>query len=276
MKAFNSEISNFSLSIKPNVLCFSGLDPSGGAGIQADIESLFSVGCHCLPIVTTLTVQDTRNVISSNAVESSILIAQARAILEDMPVSAIKIGLLPNIDTIELIHTLLIDHPHIPVILDPILTAGGGFNFTGSDMIDGLRLLLLPLITVVTPNTHELRKLAKDADTEDASANSLLDLGCEHVLLTGTHAESKSVINRLYSPHRPPLLFEWPRLKQEYHGSGCTLAASLAGYIAHGMMIDSAARAAQEFTWNSLNAGYECGRGQQLPNRSFWGEHNQP
>jgi len=274
MKAFNPEMTGFSIKKKPNVLCFSGLDPSGGAGIQADIEALFSVGCHCLPIITTLTVQDTRNVISSQPVESNILIAQARAILEDMPVSAIKIGLLASADTIELIHTILTDYPHIPVILDPILIAGGGFSFTGSDMIDAFRLLLLPLTTVITPNTIELNKLAKEADTADACANSLLDLGCEHVLLTGTHANSKNVINRLYTPHHPPEAFEWPRLNQEYHGSGCTLAASLAGYIAHGMAVGSAARASQHFTWESLNAGYKNGRGQHLPERSFWVERS--
>ena len=93
---------------KPNVLCFSGLDPTGGAGIQADIEALFSAGCHCLPVVTALTVQDTHNVMASHPVAPTLLIAQARAVLDDMPVAAIKIGLLGSIQAAEALHSILL------------------------------------------------------------------------------------------------------------------------------------------------------------------------
>jgi hydroxymethylpyrimidine/phosphomethylpyrimidine kinase len=89
-------------------------------------------------------------------------------------------------------------------------------------------------------------------------------------LVTGTHAQSEQVINQLYTPHQPPLRFEWPRLVNEYHGSGCTLAASLAAYLAHGFEINEAARRAQQYTWKSLQAGSRPGFGQWLPNRSYW------
>lgn len=255
---------------KPNVLCFSGLDPSGGAGIQADIESLFSVGCHCLPVVTALTVQDTRNVMASHPVPATLLIEQARAVLEDMPVAAIKIGLLGSVQAAEVIHTILRDYPRIPVILDPILHAGGGFDFTAQDIRSAMCSLLIPLTTVLTPNTHELRLLCSASDSDDAGANALLELGCTHVLLTGTHADSPNVINRLYTRHRAAQLYEWPRLPGEYHGSGCTLAASLAGYVAHGSSVADAARQAQNFTWESLRAGQRPGCGQSLPERGYW------
>lgn len=255
---------------KPNVLCFSGLDPSGGAGIQADIESLFSTGCHCLPVVTALTVQDTRNVMASCPVSPTLLNAQARAVLEDMPVAAIKIGLLGSIQAAEVIHSILRDYPGIPVILDPILRAGGGFDFSADDIRSAMRNLLIPLTTVLTPNTLELRMLTSAADSADASANALLELGCTHVLLTGTHADSPKVINRLHTRHQTPQLYEWPRLPGEYHGSGCTLAASLAGHIAHGLTIADAARQAQHFTWHSLQAGQRPGCGQSLPERGYW------
>lgn len=255
---------------KPNVLCFSGLDPSGGAGIQADIEALFSAGCHCLPVITSLTVQDTRNVMSAQAVEPALLIQQARAVLEDVPVHAVKIGLLGSISAIEVIHTILKDYPNLPVVLDPILWAGGGYEFSTEDIASALKSLLVPLTTVITPNTHELRALTRDADTLDAGASALLDLGCDHVLLTGTHAESSNVVNTLYTSHHVPQSFEWPRLANEYHGSGCTLAASLAAYLAHGVKISEAARRAQQFTWDALNAGDRPGFGQWLPNRSYW------
>src|SRR5690606_29910612 len=132
-------------------------------------------GCHCLPIVTTLTVQDTRNAISSHPVEPTLLIAQARAILEDVPVQAFKIRLLANIRTIEVIHTLLTDYPGIPVVLDPVIRAGGGYPFSRDNMVDAFNSLLLPLTTVVTPNTDELTHLSPNADCPDACAHELLD-----------------------------------------------------------------------------------------------------
>lgn len=255
---------------KPKVLCFSGLDPSGGAGIQADIEALFSAGCHCLPVITSLTVQDTRNVMSAQAVEPALLIQQARAVLEDVSVQAVKIGLLGNINTIEVIHTILKDYPDIPVVLDPVLWAGGGYEFSTDNIAAAIKLLLVPLTTVLTPNTVELRALTRDADTLDAGASALLDMGCDHILLTGTHADTVNVVNTLYTAHHSPQHFEWPRLPNEYHGSGCTLASSLAAYIAHGFEISEAARRAQQYTWEALNAGERPGFGQWLPNRSYW------
>lgn len=258
------------IASKPKVLCFSGLDPSGGAGIQADIEALFSAGCHCLPIVTSLTVQDTRNVISAEAVAPALLIQQARAVLEDVSVQAIKIGLLGSVQTIEVVHTILRDYPDIPVVLDPILWAGGGFEFSEQDIPNAMKALLLPLTHVLTPNTNELKALSPGADSLDAGASALLDTGCKHVLLTGTHFASHKVINHLYTQHQSTQSFEWPRLANEYHGSGCTLAASLAAYLAHGIDITEAARRAQQYTWDSLQAGSRPGFGQWLPNRSYW------
>lgn len=255
---------------KPNVLCFSGLDPSGGAGIQADIEALFSAGCHCLPVVTALTVQDTHNVLACHSVPPTLLIEQARAVLEDMPVAAIKIGLLGSSATAEVIHSILRDYPGVPVVLDPILRAGGGFDFSAQELRTAMRSLLIPLCTVVTPNTVELRLLTSAADSDEACANALLDMGCTHVLLTGTHADSPNVINQLYTRHQPPLRQEWPRLSGEYHGSGCTLAASLAAHIAHGLEVVDAARRAQHYTWNALEAAQRPGHGQSLPDRAFW------
>ncbi len=257
-------------SHKPRVLCFSGLDPSGGAGIQADIEALFSAGCHCLPLITCLTVQDTRNVIAAEPVSPTLLIQQARAILEDLPVDAIKIGLIGSIPAVEIIHTLLRDYPDLPVVLDPVLWAGGGYAFAREDLAEAMRTLLIPLTTVLTPNTHELWALSPGADTEVAAANALLHRGCEHVLLTGTHADRPEVLNQLFTAHQPPLAFTWPRLPQEYHGSGCTLAASLAGYLAHGFEVAESARRAQHYTWHALQAGSRPGFGQFLPERGYW------
>lgn len=255
---------------KPAVMCFSGLDPTGGAGIQADIETLFSVGCHCTPIVTCLTVQNTQNVQSTAATEPAYLVQQARAILEDIPIKCFKIGLLTDVRAIEVIHTLLLDYPEIPVVLDPIIRAGGGFEFAENGLIDAMRTLLVPITTVLTPNTDEIRLLAPTGDSLDACASELLDCGCQHILLTGTHNPTPAIENRLYSTHQDMVLFSWPRLEFSYHGSGCTLAAAVAGYLSHGVELSAAIQQAQNFTWESLSHGSRIGFGQHLPNRSFW------
>ncbi|HJN95264.1 MAG: hydroxymethylpyrimidine/phosphomethylpyrimidine kinase [Gammaproteobacteria bacterium] len=258
------------IASKPSVMCFSGLDPTGGAGLQADIETLFSIGCHCAPIATALTVQNTQNAISMTATEPALLVQQARAILEDMSIQCFKVGLVGSVESIEVLHTLIKDYPGIPVVVDPIAIAGGGYEFGGTEVLEATRDLLLPLATVMTPNTDEIRVLAPTADTLDACANELLDLGCQHLLLTGTHAQTEGVINRLYSIHQDIALFNWPRLEHSYHGSGCTLAAAIAGYLAHKLNIHDAIQQAQRFTWESLSHGYRMGFGQHLPNRSYW------
>ena len=255
---------------KPAVMCFSGLDPTGGAGIQADIETLFSIGCHCCPIATVLTAQTTQNALSATPTEPALLIEQARAVLEDMQIQAIKIGLLGSVASVEVIHTLLKDYADIPVVLDPVLVDGGGFEFSNQDIQDAIRELLIPLCTVLTPNTIEAKALAPSADNLDACANELIDMGCEHILITGTHAQTDQVHNRLYSLHHEASDYQWPRLQFDYHGSGCTLAAAIAGYLAHHLTVPDAVQQAQRFTWESLNSAERQGFGQHIPDRSYW------
>lgn len=253
---------------KPSVMCFSGLDPTGGAGIQADIETLFSIGCHCTPIVSALAVQNTNKVSSLTPTEATLLVQQARAVLEDIPIACFKVGLLGSVATVEVLHTLFKDYPDIPVVLDPVAVAG--FEDSGRDVVAAMQNLLLPLTTVLTANTKELRLFATTADTIAACASEVLESGCEHILLTGTHAESVDVINKLYTRHQDASSFTWPRLKESYHGAGCTLASAVAGYLAHQSSVQDAVQQAQRFTWESLKQGTRIGLGQHVPNRSFW------
>ena len=254
----------------PTVLCISGLDPSGGAGIQADIEAIGSMGCHSLPIISALTVQDTQGVYRFEAVDPLLLVEQARTVLEDIPVSAIKLGMLGTVATIEAVHSLLQDYPEPPVVLDPVLSAGGGGTLLQDEARDALCQLLLPQTTILTPNSQEARRLAREADTLDACAEELLDFGCDYVLITGTHEPAPTVDNTLYGNHRRLETFSWDRLPHEYHGSGCTLAASIAALLAHGLEPFTAVHEAQEYTWNSLRQGFRPGKGQHIPRRLFW------
>lgn len=259
----------------PAVLSFSGLDPTGGAGIVADIEAINSMGCHAIPVATALTVQDTRNVSHYVPTDATLLIEQARAVLEDIPIAAIKIGMLGSVMNVEAIHTLLRDYPQLPVIYDPVIHAGGGGALLEEDAIAAITSLLLSQVTILTPNTEEARLLASEADTLDACAQELLDLGCEYVLLTGTHDNTPTVTNRLYSNRRLLESFSWERLPYQYHGSGCTLAAAIAGLLAQGLEPFTAIHEAQEYTWEALKHAYRPGMGQHLPNRLFWARDNE-
>lgn len=254
----------------PVVMAFAGNDPTGGAGIQADIETLASMGCHAAPVVTAVTVQDTQHVKEYHAVDSSLLIAQARAVLEDMPVAGFKIGMLGSVQNAEAIHTILRDYPQVPVVLDPVLASGAGDPLSDDALRDAMTTLLFPLTTVLTPNSLEARLLAPEADTLDACGQELLDLGCEFVLITGAHEATAEVQNRLYGNRRLLETFTWPRLANSYHGSGCTLASAIAGLLSQSREPFTAIYEAQEYTWETLKAGYRIGMGQHLPSRLYW------
>ena len=259
----------------PVVMTLAGNDPSGGAGLAADIETLVSLGCHPAPVVTTLTVQDTRNVKALLPVSPAQIIAQAKAVLEDVRVAVFKIGVIGNSANAVALHDLLKAHPQIPVVLDPVLAAGGGAELASQALVEAIQTLLLPLTTVLTPNSTEARRLAPEADTLEACAMALLARGCQYVLITGGHEPSTEVINTLYGNNRLLETHRWPRLPDAYHGSGCTLAAAIAGLLAQGRefhadLLRSAIHRAQDYTWRSLRAGYQAGGGQRLPNRLFW------
>jgi hydroxymethylpyrimidine/phosphomethylpyrimidine kinase len=254
----------------PVAMSIAGHDPTGGAGIQADIEAIISMGCHACSVVTSLTVQDTTQVIAYAPMDADLVIQQARTLLEDMPVDAIKIGMLATREIVEAVHSILVDYPDIPVILDPVMASGGGNTLMEDEMLDALLTLLLPQTTILTPNSLEARRLAPDSDTLDACAMSLLDHGCRYVLITGTHENTRQVHNTLYGNNRKLETYSWERLEGSYHGSGCTLASAIAALIAQGQEPLTALYEAQNFTWQSLQHGYQLGMGQKLPNRLFW------
>ena len=258
----------------PAVLTFAATDPTSGAGLQADLLALASMGCYPLSVVTALTVQDTAGVESFLAIDPDWVADQARCILEDMPVAAFKMGMLGSTEIVTLIAEVVSDYPDVPLVLDPILSSGRGDEFAGEDMVSAIRELLVPQSTVVTPNIPELRRLAGEDDNDDVSiadcAQILLDSGCEYVLVTGTHDSTADVVNTLY--HRGGVLRAdtWQRLPGSYHGSGCTLASALAANLARGLDIGDAVYEAQDYTWQALAHAFRPGMGQYLPDRLFW------
>lgn len=255
----------------PVVLCFSGHDPSGGAGLQADIETLISHRCHAASVVTALTEQDSGNVKKLLPQRPEDLVDQARTLLADMPVAAVKIGLIGHADTAAAIAQILLEQPHLPVVLDPVLAAGGGTPLAGQALIDTIVAQLLPRCTVLTPNSNEARQLAGRTDLQECG-RALQQQGADYVLITGTHEASEQVHNLLFMPDGARETFTWQRLPNSYHGSGCTLASAVAALLAQSLDPFTAIAEAQEYTWNALAAAYRPGRGQHNPNRLFWME----
>ena len=260
----------------PIVLSFAASDPSGGAGIQADILTLASMGCHPLSVITAITVQDTAGVDDVMALDPEWVADQARAVLEDMPVHVFKIGMLGSAEIIMAIAEVISDYPDIPLVLDPILASGRGDELANEDMVATMRELLLPQATIITPNSMEARRLAQDEeDDQDAPdlrqcAERMLHMGCEYVLITGTHENTPQVVNTLYGADGVVRADAWQRLAGSYHGSGCTLASAIAAAIANGVPIAEGVYEAQEYTWRALKAGFRPGMGQHIPDRLFW------
>ncbi len=263
----------------PVVMIFAASDPTGGAGLQADLMTVSSMGCHGLTVVTGLTVQDTRGVDEFMPIDSDFVNDQARLILEDMPVSSFKIGVLGSVETVAAVAEIVSDYPDIPLVLDPVLASGRGDMFADEDVLGAIRDLLIPQTTIITPNSIEARRLTASVEeieedfaglSLETCAARLIEWGSEFVLVTGTHENTIEVVNLLFGESGMMRSDSWQRLAGSYHGSGCTLASAIAALLANGLDIPEAVREAQEYTWQALAAGFRPGMGQVLPDRFFW------
>ena len=183
---------------RPVVLCLSGHDPSGGAGLQADIEALLAQGCHAAPTVTALTVQDTVNVSDFRVLDRAWVMAQAQAVIADLPVAAVKLGMLGSVEMVDTVVELMQQLPGIPLVCDPVLRAGGGGSLGKDDVGYAMRERLLPIAAIATPNLPEARILAELPEgTADECAEKLSPF-CRHLLITGGHGDETDIHNRLY------------------------------------------------------------------------------
>src|SRR5215510_12181074 len=189
----------------PIVLSFAASDPSGGAGVQADILTLSSMGCHALSVVTAITVQDTVGVEGVFPLDAEWVTDQARCVLEDMPVTVFKLGVLGSVEIIAAIAEIVSDYPEVPLVLDPVVSSGRGDELATEEMVVAIRELIIPQTTLITPNSLEARRLALDESDDDDDptleecARRILGLGCEYVLVTGTHENTPQVVNVLHS-----------------------------------------------------------------------------
>jgi hydroxymethylpyrimidine/phosphomethylpyrimidine kinase len=253
----------------PVALFIGGHDPSGGAGLVADIQTASQLGIHPVSLVTALTAQDTENVYEMRPVPPDFLETAFRRILADITPRSLKIGLIGSPALAQTLAQLLPGHPGLPVVFDPVLRATGGFEFAQTEWIDSIRRELLSHVTLITPNHAELALLAPDAATPREAARSLLDRGTQAVLVTGADHEpgSPEVSATLFTDSGPPRVWRDVRLPGSFHGTGCTLAAAITSFLARGFPLEPAIRAALHWTHETLLHAATLGRGRPVPFR---------
>lgn len=261
--------------MRPTVLCFSGLDPSGGAGLQADIESVGAAKAHAAIACTALTVQNSQTVFDFTPVSDDLLIRQAMAVINDLPVRAIKSGMLGTVGNIYAIAALFADKiiaTDTPYVLDPVLVANSGGSLGDPATLVQAFGKLLPHATLITPNTHEIRALSGRQNLHDA-AKSLNAQGVQAVLLKTSHEYHTGDIEQfLYINEQIAHTSIVPRLAGEFHGSGCSLASYIAGRLAMGDELIAAINAADTWIHHTLchaDKPHQSPTAQQIPNRFF-------
>ena len=260
----------------PAVLCFGAGDATAGSGLAADVLTLSSMGCHPLPVQTAALLRDTRNADEVWPQDVEIVVAQARAVLEDIPVEGFKLGFCGSVDNVLAIAEVLSDYPGLPLVVEPALYAAGDLGEAGDEMAAALADLVLPQTTLLVVGRHELCRLAGVAGGNDElpglddAIERVLDCGTEYILLTGGGEHTAEVVNRLIGQEGTLRTDVWPRLGERFLGAGSTLAAAAAAALAHGMALPEAVREAQEFTQQTLRHAYRAGMGRALPDRFFW------
>lgn len=255
--------------MRPVVLCFSGLDPSGGAGLQADIEAIAALQAHATIACTALTIQDSQQVYGFQTVDADLLAQQAAKVLADLPVKAIKCGMLGTKETVDVVKQICQQYPHIPLVLDPVLAANSGGSLTQNGFIDYVKSLFA-FAQVITPNTVEAERLTgfSVADNEAQVIKTLHELGAKSVLLKGGHEQGQMLRNRLYQDNKLVQTSHWPRLNAQFHGSGCSLASAIAAGMAHDLALPIAVTRAEVWLQRSLqDADFPHVNGQGIPRR---------
>lgn len=252
------------------VLSIAGSDSGGGAGIQADLKTIAALGCYGMTAITALTAQNTLGVRAIHPVPASFLKEQIAAVVEDIGVDAVKIGMLHAPDIVEAV-AWAIDTYRLPnVVLDPVMVATSGDTLIEPPTVQRLVEALFPRATLVTPNLDEAglllgRALTDEAQLESAAAD-LLALGARAVLLKGGHLEGALVTDLLALAGEPAAYWTWLRGERiatdNLHGSGCTLSSAIASYLALGQTLEEAVQSAHGWVRGAMQAGAHVRTGQ--------------
>ncbi|WP_370261383.1 hydroxymethylpyrimidine/phosphomethylpyrimidine kinase [Limnobacter sp.] len=248
-------------------MTFSASDPTGGAGLQADLLAVSALGGHALTVVTGLTAQNTQGVLRFEPTTADWVAAQLDALLTDsLQPCAFKAGVLGSQHAVDALLGVKARWPGVPLVVDPVRASGRGDGFGAEALFEYLKTALFPVVDVLTPNWPEAQAFTGQSQPE-AAAQALLGMGCKAVLLKGEHLPGGQVVNSLYTINAAPVVWPCERLPGQYHGSGCTLASALATLLALGQPLEHATGLALDYTWHTLAHGFDVGEGQAIPDR---------
>ena len=245
----------------PVALTIAGSDSSGGAGIQADLKTFTALGVYGASVLTALTAQNTRGVTGVMAVPPAFVAQQIDAVAGDLRVAATKTGMLNDRATVLAAAQGVRRHELAPLVVDPVMVATSGDLLLALDAVDAVRRELIPLATLITPNLAEAARLlecpvAADEAEMEAQAQALLGLGPGAVLLKGGHGAGRDAVDILVARGAAPARMTLPRIAtRNTHGTGCTLSAAIAAYLARGATLGEAVASAKRFVHNALSAG---------------------
>lgn len=238
-------------------LTIAGSDSGGGAGIQADLKAFSALGVYGASVLTAITAQNTRAVTAVHEVPVDIVRAQIEAVLDDLDVRAIKIGMLSSPEIIETVADALAGKT-IPIVLDPVMVAKSGDRLLQERAVEALRTKLVPMATLVTPNAPEAAILtgmdpAQTPDALKAQGEALIAAGARSVLMKGGHLESDICTDILVAEGLPPKVLRAARIKtRNTHGTGCTLSAAIAAHIARGKAVTEAVSEAHAYLHRAI------------------------
>ncbi|MFZ6777318.1 bifunctional hydroxymethylpyrimidine kinase/phosphomethylpyrimidine kinase [Undibacterium sp. Ji83W] len=270
--------------ISPLILSFGASDPVAATGIHADLASFAAMGCYGLPVITAILTGDTSQIDDLHPLDGDLVDEQARTVLEDMPVLAFKVGQAGSVENVTVIAEIVSDYPELPMVLDPFNAALTEQGPEAEDLVLAIRELLIPQASLLMISAVELSRLAETwkegaeaetetgAEAEDLAADTmtLIESGCEYILVTGTTGETGEVVNTLYNETGIVRRDTWQRLPGSHAGAGSTLSAAIAALLANGLEIPEAVLEAQEFTHAALSHAQRLGMGRLIPDRYFW------
>jgi hydroxymethylpyrimidine/phosphomethylpyrimidine kinase len=242
----------------PVALTIAGSDPSGGAGIQADLKTFHQFGVYGEAVITLLTVQNTRGVMRVEVMDSSLVLEQIEAVISDIPPAAAKTGALGSVEVVSAVAEWAALKT-VPLVVDPVMISKHGAPLISPAAQDVLKHLLIPHALLVTPNLPEAEALTGQKDPKKA-AETLLALGCSAVLIKGGHAVGEPA--DLFSDQDGPLILTGRRIQTGHtHGTGCTLSAAITALLASGMTLREAVRHAKAFIQVAIETAPGLGHG---------------
>jgi hydroxymethylpyrimidine/phosphomethylpyrimidine kinase len=260
----------------PSVLTVAGTDPTGGAGIQADLKTFAALGCYGMSVVTALVAQNTCGVRAIHSVPPDFVRAQLLAVLEDIKPDAIKIGMVHSVELVNVIEDVLVHYPDIPVIFDPVMISTSGHRLIEEDTIEAIKVKLFPIAALITPNLDEASLLAgmpvKTVEDMNAAALKIMAMKPGALLLKGGHLESEELTSLLLDATGIVKTYNSVKIEtKNMHGSGCTLSSAIASYLARGLSLAGAVTQAQDYVYNAIyhSADVVCGKGNGPLNHSY-------